>query len=244
VNPAAGATRTPRASAYGRARSPAATAYVLAVLTVVIVVSGLDVVGAHADSPWRVPLYSAILSWAASFARFVPGADGDAFANPVGYVVIPVLLIAPVGLKWRDLGLAAFRRAGLRTAAIWLAISAAMVVVVVAFGFDAPGHVAGRLISNLTTNGFSEEILFRGLLLGTLVPVLGALRANVVQAAAFGVWHFGLDMRLAHGNVLAALGLGLLLQGTVALLQGVITLRTGNVVVASLLHDALDTLPL
>ena len=240
---AASPARTRPASAYGRARSPAATAYVIAVLTVVIVASGLDVVGAHADPAWRVPLYSAVLTWAASFARFVPGADGDAFANPVGYVIIPVLLIALFGLRWSDLGLGPFRRAGLRTALIWLTIGVLIVVAVVAFRFDVPGHVAGRLISNLTTNGFSEEILFRGLLLGTLAPVLGALRANVVQAAAFGLWHFGLDVRLAHGNVLGALGLGLLLQGTVALLMGVITLRTGNVVVASLLHDALDTIP-
>lgn len=235
---------TPPASEYGRARSPAATAFVVAVLTVVIGVSGLDVVGGHANPAWRVPLYSAILSWAASFARFVPGADGDAFANPVGYVVIPVLLIAPLGPRWRDLGLGPFRRAGTRTALIWLTISVLMVATVVAFRFDAPGHVAGRMISNLTTNGFSEEILFRGLLLGTLAPVLGALRANVVQAAAFGLWHFGLDVRITHGNVLGAIGLGLALQGTVALLMGSIALRTGNVVVPSLLHDALDTLPI
>jgi membrane protease YdiL (CAAX protease family) len=241
---AAGVPRTPAASAYGRARSPAATAYVVAVLALLLVIYGVDVVGGHADVPWRVPAYSAILMWAASFARFVPGSNGDAFANPVAFVVIPALLIAPVGLRWRDLGLAPFRSAGRRTAAIWLVISVLIVGAVVAFRFDTPGHVAARVVSNLTTNGFSEEIMFRGLLLGTLAPVLGAARANVVQAVAFGLCHFGLDLRLTHGNVLGALGLGMLGQGTVALLMGVITLRTGNVVVPSLLHDALDTFPI
>lgn len=67
------------------------------------------------------------------------------------------------------------------------------------------GFVAAAtlLVSNLV-NGLMEEGLFRGLLLLQLAAVVSSNRANLIQAALFGLWHVVWPLRAVIDGEMAA----------------------------------------
>jgi membrane protease YdiL (CAAX protease family) len=78
------------------------------------------------------------------------------------------------------------------------------------------------------TAGICEEVLYRGLLLGSLTPLMGVWPAVAVSSVVFG---------LGHAYQGAA---GVLKTGVVGLVLALLTVFSGSLWVAMVLHAALD----
>ena len=87
-------------------------------------------------------------------------------------------------------------------------------------------HRAFNLVA--VTAGICEEILYRGILLGALAPVLGLWQAVVLSSIVFGMGH-------------AYQGLaGILKTGLVGLVMALLTVFSGSLLAAIVLHAVID----
>jgi membrane protease YdiL (CAAX protease family) len=82
-------------------------------------------------------------------------------------------------------------------------------------------------------NGFNEELLFRGLFLRKLEPLLGAFPANLCMAIPFVALHYGVDYTQNIFLIMALLlPLGLAL--------GYVMQKTNSIIASWLIHASLD----
>jgi membrane protease YdiL (CAAX protease family) len=167
--------------------------------------------------------------------------DDESVDNTVRYVLVPLGLLLVLGWRAGSFGCGPSRRGTARAALLWSAlpfvgygIGAAII------GHGKPVQLAHRYFIDVFRNGYAEEILFRGMLLGVVVPRLGLATGNVVQALAFGLWHLGADLRDTHANVWLALADGVATQAMAGYAYGKLTLRTGNVLAAGASHAIYD----
>jgi membrane protease YdiL (CAAX protease family) len=82
-------------------------------------------------------------------------------------------------------------------------------------------------------NAFNEELLFRGLFLKKLEPLLGAFPANLCMAIPFVALHFGVDY---SQNIFLLMALLLPL----GLALGYVMQRTSSIIASLLIHASLD----
>jgi membrane protease YdiL (CAAX protease family) len=87
------------------------------------------------------------------------------------------------------------------------------------------------------TNGFMEELWFRGVSLGKLTPVLGPALSVLVTALVFGSTHLGADYvnlseRLIFFGIVFLLGL----------VNGTVMLKTRSIWGSTLFHAGYDLL--
>lgn len=213
----------------------------LTACAVVVVAAGLE--GARINDVLpvvRVPL------WSDARDAILEARIGGEFANGVANLL---LYCVPIGLALlvlavppSALGLGGFGRGSGACAAIWLLPPAAVVAAVLAGGSLTP-TVAGRiLLSNLLNNGVSEEFLWRGAVYGRLRAVMTEQPALFAQAALFGLWHFGTDYAGHGANLLGMLAEMITDQMTLGLAMGYLTLRTGNIAIASAFHVFYDSI--
>lgn len=97
----------------------------------------------------------------------------------------------------------------------------------------------GRLFYNYPPNSFLvfapiyEEIIFRGVLLATFIPLYGVLWGIVLQSVLFGLWHLRSLLFMSPKRVaVQILYTGFILGPIFAL----ITLWTGTIWIAVILH--------
>lgn len=83
------------------------------------------------------------------------------------------------------------------------------------------------------SNGVSEQVAYRGALMGWSAKVMGTGPALVGQAIIFGLAHSGSDVTGSPIPLMLALGIG-------GLLAGVITLRTRSLLIPIAVHVGLD----
>jgi membrane protease YdiL (CAAX protease family) len=79
---------------------------------------------------------------------------------------------------------------------------------------------------------FCEELAYRGLLLTVMTPTLGTWPANTLQALLFGFHHGGLKQG----------GIALLIRATIGFGFGLVTIWTGSLLSAMVLHFVIDAL--
>ena len=94
------------------------------------------------------------------------------------------------------------------------------------------GAIAPALLFAVA-NGCMEELAYRGALLGWSARVIGVPAAVVGQAVVFGVAHSGADVTGSPLLLMAALGLG-------GLIAGVIAVRTRSLLLPVAVHIGLD----
>ncbi|HVA28449.1 MAG TPA: CPBP family intramembrane glutamic endopeptidase [Candidatus Baltobacteraceae bacterium] len=160
-------------------------------------------------------------------------------------VPLGIVLFA-CGLGLRDMGLGRFRPGSLKVALIWLTIPIVAFIAIVATHQRPLSFVALLWLSNLLQNGLTEELLFRGMILGRLRNLLGNDWGLVTQALLFGMWHYGLDLSTFHGNILLAASSMITSQALFGYAWGFVALRTGNVLIGSachLLSDSISEIP-
>jgi membrane protease YdiL (CAAX protease family) len=179
-------------------------------------------------------------------ARIMPGPIGGSIANGVSNfamycIPIGVALIA-LGVPLSQQGCGRFKRGSLASAAAWLIVPVAAFAYALIAGKVTPMRLLLVWLSNLLQNGFSEEFLFRGAILGRLRAVMKTEYAIYVQAFAFGLWHLGTDLHQYHGDLANMLADMIGSQVTVGLAIGYLTLRTGNIAIGSAFHLSFDSL--
>lgn len=117
-----------------------------------------------------------------------------------------------------------------------------------ATGASTPAQVGAYLAFGVAVTAVGEELLFRRALLGAFAGRTSFRRANALQAALFGAWHFAWPLAIAVSSVrpfvsLWVYGAGLfVVTGTVGAVFGWLVRATGTVwttVAAHALHNGL-----
>ncbi|HTX59113.1 MAG TPA: CPBP family intramembrane glutamic endopeptidase [Verrucomicrobiae bacterium] len=212
---------------------------------VVLAATGLGPLVTYHDVPsWlHVPLWDsarrAIFDAAARFAP-LPIANGianfSAYCLPIGAVLL--VLGVPLGQQ----GLGKFRKGSVASAVAWLALPLGVFAYAWFAGRASPISIAYAWLSNFLQNGVSEEFLWRGAVLGRLRAVMKPEYAIFVQALLFGAWHAGADLNAYHGDALNAAADMVASQATFGLAAAYVTLRTGNIAIASAFHLLFDSM--
>jgi len=214
------------------------------VAAAVIVLSLLAVTTAELAMGATGPVLGAwsALHWsiASTVQRAIPVLDVGSVNAALTFAILPVVVLIALGWRARDLGFGPSRRGTRRTFAMWCGIPVVAYAIVLALGHGSLGALAHRAFIDIFRNGFAEEILFRGILLRITAYAFGLSAGNVAQALAFGFWHLGANLRDVHGNVTLAVFDGIATQALFGYFQGLITLRTGNILVSGSVHALAD----
>ncbi len=212
----------------------------LAVVGVVIVITGASF-GAFGLS---VPGWSELVAWVYGLgertlsAEWV-GGPGNALANPLQYFVIPLILLLLLGARLPDVGLGRGYRAG-RVSLLWLALPAALLVVMLVLGQATVQVAVRRFLGNALQNGFFEEFLFRGALQTRLGYLMGPASGLVLQALLFGLWHLGGNLEMMGGSWAGGLAVCVLSQGVSGLIYGLVFRRTRNLLAPACAHIGMN----
>jgi membrane protease YdiL (CAAX protease family) len=102
------------------------------------------------------------------------------------------------------------------------------------FSFSRYLHLTPALLAVAATNAFSEELLFRGLLMSRLNIAFGPRLSTLVQAVIFASWHIGVSYT---ASVLVFV---VLLVFPLGLLAGYLTRSSGSILPSSILHAGVD----
>ncbi len=218
-------------------RTPALWAQ-LGVLAAILVLTGLN-----SD---RLPLWTGMVAWLRGVGESVLpvewfGGPGNAVANPVQYLVVPLLLLLALGARPAELGFTRGHRVW-RVCLIWLALPLLTWVGLLASGALAAQTLARRILGNTFQNGFFEEFLFRGALQTRLYRLRASPWMLLLQAVLFGLWHLRANMQSMGGNLLAGLAICIVSQAVTGLAFGIIFRRTRNLVAPSVAHVAMNVL--
>ncbi len=164
----------------------------------------------------------------------------SAIANGIANVAVDVLPVAVVllmlGIKPRDLGFGEFRAKSLLVAIVWLFAPIVHFTAAVASGQMSLAFMGLLCGANFLQNGFPEEFFYRGVVMGRLRVAFSTDAALVLQALLFGFMHVGLALHLSGGHVLQAIAAMIALYSIFGLGMGYLTLRTGNIGIAVLVH--------
>jgi membrane protease YdiL (CAAX protease family) len=186
-----------------------------------------------------------LLAW--MLVTFVVGrartpASGDiaaAVASGIGWQFLAaglLLLALALGRGWRGIGLGAPEAGSLRLAWLPVLYIAVMLALLMALGLP-PGQTVAIVGINAAMVGFSEELMFRGVLFAGLRDRLAVWPAIWLATAAFGAVH--MLNALSTGDPGAAA-----LQAVAAGLSGLwfmaLRLRTGSIWPGAVLHAAWD----
>ena len=228
----------------------------LAVLTAALVLLAIATTFAVTPRPPSAPrrrdsrtLVQAVLLVAMvafTFVRFGPSwlthATGWGYLPGAAYLVVvfllPLAVVVALGAPRREIGLQRGYRA-FAVAGVWLVIRAILLAPAVIAG-QGP-RLAGVFGLNLLAIAIPEEIVFRGLLQTRLSLLLGPAWAVVLTALLFGLWHFGINVNAAGGDLLSAAARSVLVQGMVGLGYSVAFARTRSLISSSLAHAAFNT---
>ena len=107
-------------------------------------------------------------------------------------------------------------------------------------GAIASDEACRQCVENVFRNGFSEEFLFRGVLLSRLRLVLSDQWALFAQALLFGVWHYGTDVRAANGNLIVTACFMITVQAVFGYALGFLALRTRSIAAGAAFHAIAD----
>ena len=145
-----------------------------------------------------------------------------------------------LGLSGADLGIRRWVSGGTIVALLWIVTAFGFLSVDMMDGMPSPGEAAQQIFQNVFRNGFSEEFLFRGVLLSRLRLILTDEWALFVQALLFGIWHYGADVRVAAGNTLVTACFMITVQAVFGYALGYLTLRTRSIAIGSAFHAVAD----
>jgi membrane protease YdiL (CAAX protease family) len=208
---------------------------------------------------WAAPIPVAVsLCWGLLPVPAVSpsGADCASITSPTavwrtaeaGVVIGAVAILAwalrsrPVDLR-RDLLLRMPARAVVRWSIIGFLVAGPVALLVgplvarpffgeITYDVKMIGAIAPALLFAVA-NGSMEELAYRGALLGWSARVIGVPAAVVGQAVVFGLAHSGADVTGSPLLLMAALGLG-------GLIAGVIAVRTRSLLLPVAVHIGLD----
>lgn len=217
----------------------------LGLVAVFIVLTGWNGLAFHKviDGSAEIPLWTPLVEWLSDLGeRWFGEGLGTFLANPVTYVLIPLVVLLLAGARLPTLGFAKGHRVG-RALLICCALPVAWFVFTLVSGQQTIVRLLGTFVSNFMQNGFLEEFLFRGILQTRLRLLAGPGWALVLQALVFGVWHLGSGYtNTGHAGLLPAIAITIVHQSVIGLALGILFERTRNLLVPSVVHIALNSM--
>lgn len=189
--------------------------------------------------------FIALLLLVTLFMPAIAAATGLPFyvTNPLLYVVVPLAVLAGVfGVRLSGLGL----REGYRSWAVglvWISVNALFVIVQLVTGSFSAAFVLNRLVGNVLQNGFTEEILWRGIVQTRLSLWLSPGWGMVISALLFGLWHMNANLSMFE-NALAALAFCIVSQASFGIFMSIIFVRTRSILAPGIAHTFTNLNPL
>jgi membrane protease YdiL (CAAX protease family) len=221
-----------------RPAAPPRAAAAAVLVAVLLVATTAEIAGAR--GPLLAVWSAAHWGIASGVQHAVRVLDLETVDAALTYAIFPGAVLIALGWRLRDIGFGPSRKGLGRALALWCALPIAFYAVALALGHGTLGALVHRTVIDVFRNGFTEEILFRGIVLRLTASAFGLSAGNVVQALLFGFWHLGANLRDVNGNVPLALLDGIATQSLLGYFIGLLTLRTGNVVVAGCVHALAD----
>jgi membrane protease YdiL (CAAX protease family) len=203
----------------------------LGVIAIVIILTGFA---------RELPIWSDMTKALSAFGeRTLPaelvGGPGNAIANSVQYFVLPFIVLLVLGARPGELGLGRSHKV-LRACLVWIVAPVIFWIVLFATGQLTGIRLLRAIVGNALQNGFFEEFLFRGALQTRLNKLMTPTWALLIQALAFGAWHFNANSGLVPGDPFAALAACFVSQMVSGLAFGIVFMRTRNLVAPSVAH--------
>ncbi len=231
-------TATPLPPAPEPRRSRSTLPWQLVAIAVVVVLT--------ATRAADVPVWSALVAWAHALGESIldvrwVGGPGNAIANPLQYLIVPLAVLLALGARPSGLGFGRGRGVGVTTL-LWVAVPAAVAAVALATGALTGQRLVARTLGNTLQNGPFEEFLFRGALQTRLRLLLPVPWAILLQALVFGLWHLRSATDAMGGDPLAGVAFCIASQTVSGLALGIVFWRTGNLVAPSVAHVALNVM--
>jgi membrane protease YdiL (CAAX protease family) len=183
---------------------------------------------------------------------WLPGLLGLDIGSPAGIavdklesslsIVIPILVLTK--LSGNNMGSLCLQKGNIRMGLI-VGLAVFIVVAALSIPWAQWQYLVGDLslqrvlpwipwiLLFVLANSINEELLFRGLFLQKLEPLLGAFRANLCMAIPFAMLHIGIDY---SRNTLLLLALLLPL----GLLLGYVMQKTRSILAPWLIHASMD----
>jgi membrane protease YdiL (CAAX protease family) len=216
----------------------------LGVVLVIIWITGFGAFGPPLSS--RTPIWADMVDRLYTIGESIlpaeiVGGPGNALANPVQYMAIPLLLLLLLGARLSELGLGRGYLAW-RVSAVWSALPVTSWAILLVMGVIEPLFVARRVIGNALQNGFFEEFLFRGALQTRLGKLISTEWALIIQALVFGLWHLKANLSSSDGDFLQALAACIIVQTMSGVAYGIVFLRTRNLLAPSVAHIMMNGL--
>lgn len=217
----------------------------LGLVVVFIALTGWSNLAFHKviDGNANIPLWTPLVEWLQRLGeQWFGDGLGNFLANPVTYVLIPLVVLVLAGARPSTLGFGKGHRVG-RALLICCAIPLLWFTYTLISGQQTIFRLLGGLASHFMQNGFLEEFLFRGILQTRLRLLAGPGWAVVLQALVFGVWHLGSGFAsTGHAGLLPAIAITIVQQSLIGLALGILFERTRNLLVPSVVHIALNSM--
>jgi membrane protease YdiL (CAAX protease family) len=183
--------------------------------------------------PGLTPLIADLSRWWPA-----PGIDGTTLLNFVSLAAVPAAVLLALGTRPRELGLCAPVPGTRAATAVCLLLPMAFVAWGFASGKLTVGLLLVMLVHNTLSNGFTEELMCRGLLLPPLRSAAGTAWAVVIQGLLFGLIHLGGAVPEEGGDLLMAVAASIALNVPMGVALGVIAVRTGSLALPTAIHVA------
>jgi membrane protease YdiL (CAAX protease family) len=188
----------------------------------------------------RVPYVTAFFFAALRMHTGLPrGGWGPALTLTLA--VIPGLMLLALGARPRQLGLV-WKSGGRLRLSLWIAIPFGLALWRVLTGHLSPWRLVLVLLENVMLNGFPEEFLFRGALLTYFRAFLATDWAFFLQAVLFSLVHYGITIPEEHGKVFLILANVLAENIPVAMIFGLMALRSRSLAMGVTVHFAFDSI--
>jgi membrane protease YdiL (CAAX protease family) len=182
----------------------------------------------------RLPVLTPLWAW---WTALRPPLGATAIPNALLYVVIPGAALVALGLRLRSFGLVGPMPGYGRALAAVLILPALTLITLFFMGRINVSRIGYIAVRNLLSAGGSEEILFRGYLMSHVRPIAGVTGALLVQALAFGVFHWASSVN--EPNALVLLAYLLALNAVPGCLLGLIALRSNGLVLPISIHTSM-----
>jgi membrane protease YdiL (CAAX protease family) len=195
-------------------------------------IAGTALLAASYSGEWGLQISRLEMETPNGFAAFKLAEDLTVVAVIILLVLVSREQLGAIFLKWGNLklGLAI----GLPTFLV-LSLIALYSLALNLGGFEHALKMVPAVLVIVIADGFTEELLFRGLFLRKFSRFMGPYRANVITAVVFALTHLEVEFTtFLPWFIILAFLLGLLL--------GWIMRRTDSILAPALIHAGIDTL--
>jgi membrane protease YdiL (CAAX protease family) len=209
------------------------------VLAIIVLATYRDIVLSVPHAP-QIPVLYPLSYTSIYFLGISNRPPGNLVSVPILYILIPLLLLFLSGARWSEFGLG-------RGYNVWRVALLWSIFPVLGFlNLMRQGAVASlaqflqHLLRAFLQNGFSEEFLFRGVLLTRLSYLIRGDWALVLSTLIYGLFFIGVQTNTVGGDWVVGAASTILIQAITGLGAAIIYRRTRNLIAPTIFQVTLD----